>query len=578
VPDPSAPVEPVTSAQPPDPIHLPPPNSLQPPERWLSPVAFREGRIELASWAGRPFAVIDGEPIPLAAGRVVERDPSLAVGLMPDKIAFASSHELVAFGGTYVVYAEHFERSSSRYFDYVRAHDRWSPIEQSNRGGDPRVETHYGAFVETGGALLGLRRHVIQSELWDYGDEDDPSMTARLRKVGRELSQAPRGFVVLAGSPKRVPALPKGWDASDAVATASGELVALGFRHRTSFDGEHGPARVLSWAAGASEAVVSELPGLRDPSIHELGIWATGDAVLVGGLRELPNADDQPYLAVRGRDGSFAEVELPAVDERVASATITPNGELWIVTGGWNYARERPCECLWRKPVDGAWEEVELGLVSLFRDDEQRWAHVLTEQSWFEVPPGSPPRLYPAARAVMWAGEAIWVTAELGPSYPTASERVLADPRTVLFSSMPVEPRELIATDQLFDERIDRRVAASNFTPGANDCRTFHMVVADDPDGAGQEFVEQLLARVEQLRKHATIDNEDGWASANLVYVGELDGRAQLIIEANGWNSKSARALVDGFAQILGRPLALDCRPRKLLRLVERLQVARRRR
>jgi hypothetical protein len=173
----------------------------------------------------------------------------------------------------------------------------------------------------------------------------------------------------------------------------------------------------------------------------------------------------------------------------------------------------------------------------------------------------------------MWAGGAIWLTAELGPSYPTARERVLADARTLLFASVPVETAsELIPTDQLFDERIDRQVATANLTPGSDLCRTFHMVVVDDPDHDGRELHEQFVARLEQLEDIATIDNEDGWASAGVVYVGELDGRTQLIVEANGWNPKSATALADGFAQVLGRPLALDCRPRKLIRLVERFR------
>ncbi|HLT39944.1 MAG TPA: hypothetical protein VK034_26870, partial [Enhygromyxa sp.] len=176
-------------------------------------------------------------------------------------------------------------------------------------------------------------------------------------------------------------------------------------------------------------------------------------------------------------------------------------------------------------------------------------------------------------REVAWAGGAIWVTAELGPSYPTAREFVLADPRMVLLSSVPVDaPRELIATDQLFDERVDRRVADGNFTPGSDDCRTFHMLVVDDPDGDGRELHDRLLARLDRLADVATLDNEDGWASASMIYIGELDGRAQLIVEASSWNPRSAVALADGFAQVLEQPLALDCRPRKLLRAIERFR------
>src|SRR5690606_33145424 len=134
-------------------------------------------------------------------------------------------------------------------------------------------------------------------------------------------------------------------------------------------------------------------------------------------------------------------------------------GELWIVTGARNYASEQPCACLWRKPIDGEWTAVELEPLSLFPDDQQRWAHALAEQTWIEVPPGSPPPLYPAARSVQWAAGALWLTAELGPSYPTARERPLADARTVLFSSVPVgDPSELIATDKLHDERVDQQV------------------------------------------------------------------------------------------------------------------------
>lgn len=576
-PEVEAPTEPPTIVAPPA-VIVPP--KLDAPEpstpQLLTPVAFREGRIELAAWADRAYAVIDGEPIPLQAGQAVARDPSLGLGLGPDKQVFAGSHELLAFASTHVVYAEHFERAGSAYFGYAWSGDRWAPIVWPSRGKDPRIETHYTAIVATGDALLGLRRHAIRSELWDYGDEDDPSMQARLQQIGRELGKAPRGFEVLAGSPSRTPKLPKGFDAGDAVATSRGEIVALGHRHRTGLDDESGPARILSWAPGESEATIDELPGLADPFLHQLGIWASGDSLLIGGLRDLPGDDDQPYLAGRDGDGGWTELalDLPmTVRERVASATVTPTGELWIVTGAWNYASNQPCRCLWRKPADGAWQAVTLEPGSLFRDAEPRWAHVLTEQTWIEVPAGSPPPRYPAARSVLWAGGAIWVTAELGPSYPTARELVLADPRTVLFASVPVDaPRELIATDRLFDERVDRRVADANFTPGSDDCRTFHMRVVDDPDGAGRDVQQLLVARLDRLEDVAMLDNDDGWARASMIYVGELDGRPQLIVEASGWNPKSAVALADGFAQVLERPLALDCRPRELVRIIERFR------
>lgn len=576
--EPALAVEPITATLPASANAEPQPQPSAP--ALLSPVAFREGRIELAAWADQPFALIDGEPIPLLAGQPVRRDARLALGLAADKASFASTHELVAFGGSladdpsaHLVFAEHFERANTEYFSYARTRERWQPIAMPSRDTDPRIEIHYGAFVETGGALLGLRRPVIRSGLWDWGDADDPSMDRRLKKIGVELGKLPRGFEVLAGSLAHKPALPNGWDASDAISLADGTIVALGYRHRTSLDGEHGPARVLSWAPGQIEATSSELPNLVDPSIHALSLSATDTEVFIAGLRELPNADDRPYLARRELDGSWTEValELPGVNERVSSATITPSGELWIVTGGWNYASEQPCSCLWRKPVDGGWQAVELEPVSLFRDDEPRWAHVLSEQNWIEVPAGSSPRLLPAARRVAWAGGALWVTAELGPSYPTARDRVLADPRTVLFASVPVATAsELIATDRLFDERVDRRVAQANPTPGSDGCRTFHMVITDDPDGDGRDAYVELLGRIEQLDAVATIERDDGWGSASMIYVGELDGRAQLVVEANGWNPLSAIALADGFAQVLGRPLALDCRPRAMVRPVQR--------
>lgn len=571
-------VEPVHSETPEQP-EVSEPSSTRAP-KLLHPIAYREGLIELAPWDASIFALIEGEPIPLLAGQPVAREPSLALGLRADKSSFASTHELIAFGGIdgigHVVYAEHFERSSSAYFGYARIDDRWRPLEVASRGDDPRIETHYGAIVRTPDALLGLRRLVIRSELWDWGDADDPGMDARLQKLGRELSKAPRGFVVLDGSPQRIPELPKGHDASDAVSLADGTIVALGYRHRTSLDDEHGPARVLSWAPGAVEAEQHELPGLIDPPIHTLALWSANDAVLVGGLRDIPGGDDQPYLAMRERDGSWTEValQLPiAVRERVASATVTAAGELWLVTGARNYAREQPCACLWRRPIDGEWTAVELEPLSLFPDDQQRWAHVLAEQTWIEAPAGAPPPRYPAARQVQWAADALWLTAELGPSYPTARERPLADPRTVLFSSVPVaSASELIATDKLHDERVDRRVKDANFTPGSDDCRTFHMVVTDDPDGDGRSAYEQLLGQLDQLEDIATIERDDGWASASMIYVGKLDGRPQLIVEANSWNPPSARALADEFAQMLGRPLTLDCRPRTLLRPVQRFR------
>ncbi len=535
-------------SQPPAAPESPAPQLLAPPKsaasepaapRLLHPIAFREGSIELASWADQAFALIDGEPIPLIPGQAPAREPALGRGLAPDKAYFASTHELVAFGGSLagdaqLVYAEHLVGTGSSYVHYAREGEAWVRRPLASRGGELRIETHYGAIVATGGALLGLRRHTIRSELWTYGDDGDPRLAAELDKLGRALGKTKRGFVVLGGALERVPALPQGFDASDAVSTPAGDIVALGYRHRAELDGEDGPARLLSWAPGETDATILELPGLPEPAIHELGLWASGAQVLVGGLRELPGPDDRPYLALREHDGSWREVELelPAtVHERVFAAASTPEGELWIVTGAYNYASEAPCRCLWRKPIAGAWEEVALESVAPVRDAQPRWAHVFGEQTWIEIPPAPARRLVPAARSVLAAGGAIWVGAELGPSYPSV-DPILGDPRTVVFASVPVPaPVELIATDQLQDERHDRRVATTTFTPGSDDCRTFTLVVVEDPDGEGRETLARLQASLDALRDAATLEREDGWASASMIYVGELDGRAQLVVE-----------------------------------------------
>jgi len=548
----------------------------------LSPVAFREGPIALARWADQGFAFIDGEPIPLTAGRGLVRDPTLGVGLASDPTAHGSRHELVAFGGTltgdaptaHLSLAQHFDRAGSEHFTYTRAAHGWARVELPKRGGAIAIQAHYSAFVEVGGALLGLRRYTIFNELWDF-DQDDGDLEKQLRELDRELAKAPRGFTVLAGATQIIPALPKGMDATAAVVTSAGEIVALGHHTRTRTDADIGPARVLTWAAGASEATVTELPGLHDPSIHGLAIWAADDTVLVGGLRDIPDADDPPYLAVREPDGSWAEIPmaLPGVlNERVASATRTPSGELWAVVGAWNYATPKPCPCLWRKPTDGPWELVELAPVALFDDAGPRWVHVRSQQEWIEVPGGATPRLYPAALELLWASGALWVTAELGPSYPTSDDYGFDHQRTILYSSAPVSaPGELIASHELVDERVDQRVAKANFVPGSDDCRNFSMLIVDDPDGAGRDAYNQILPRLASLAKVAAIERADGWASASIIYVGTLDGQPQLVAEASSWNPPSAVALADGFAQVLGRRPVLDCRPRKLVRVVATL-------
>lgn len=586
-PGPSAPLEPageLPQAQ----VEAPAPAQAQ-AQALLSPVAFREGPIGLASAGGQAFAFLDGEPIPLSPGQAVARDPTLGPGLLPKGALHGGSRELVAFAGTlrgeaptaHLVVAEHFERASSDYTVYTRQPDRWVGLDVPKRGGDLTIKPYYSSLIETEGALLGtegallgLRRYTVYSEYWDYGDPDDPDIEEQLRKLDDELAKLPRGFAVLAGSPPTIPALPPGMDASLAIAIGAGEgreLIALGYRHRLRFDDEPGPARLLTWAAGASEARVSELPGLADPSVHDLRLWAAGDTALVGGLRDILEADDRPYLARREPDGRWAEIplELPGVDERVASASQTPSGELWVVTGAWNHASAEPCRCLWRKPKDGPWALVELEPVSLFRDAEPRWVHLLGEQSWVEVPGGTPPRLYPAARELVWAEGALWLTAELGQTYPTSSAQLLGDLRSLLYSSVAVaSAAELIATDQLYDERFDRRATNAQLVPGSDDCQNFYMLIAEDPEGAGREAHDQLLAELPALAKIATIDNADSWASATMAYVGTLDGRPQLVIEASSWNPKSALALVDGFARVLGRRPTLDCRPRKLVRVI----------
>ena len=301
-----------------------------------------------------------------------------------------------------------------------------------------------------------------------------------------------------------------------------------------------------------------------------------------------PGAVDEPYLARREPDGSWVEVPLalPGVHERVASAAATPSGELWIVTGTRNYASEAPCPCLWRRSPDAddpdAWEPVALGSIEPFPDDEPRWAHVLTEQSWIEVPAAVAPRLYPAARELVWADDALWVTAELGRAYPGAAEPVFADPRMILYSSVPLPagaaPTELPATDRLYDERWDRLVRETDpgLVPGSDACQTFTVVLVDDADGAGREVAAGVLEQLPAIRAASTLEAEDRWASASMLYLGrhldEPEGTVQLVLEANAWSPRSATGLADALALALGRRPSLDCRPRAMVSAVERLR------
>jgi hypothetical protein len=591
----------------------------------LHPVGFREGHIALAyasasasDGASRAYALIDGEPIALVAGQAPVREPSHARGLLPDKAYFAGTHELLAFGGqlpgsgdstapglgAWLVYAEHSDHAASAYFSYAWTDEGWQPrAAVRERGGARsaglRVETHTAALVVSEGALLGLRRPTLRSDLWEFGD-DDPSLGAALARAGGALAKAPRGFEVLAGPPPTaLPSLATGWDARDAISIPDGTLVALAFRHRSSLDGDDGPARIATWAPGARTAQLVELPGLPEASALELdlhlGHWdsssgqdQSGALVLVGGLRDLPGPIDEPYLAAREHDGTWVEIPLalPGVHERVSAATATPSGELWIVTGARNYASEAPCPCLWRRPAGSEiWEPVTLGPFTgssgaEFRDDQPRWAHVLPEQRWIEIPAANTPPLYPAARELAWADGAIWVTAELGRAYPSA-EPVLGDPRMVLYASVAlpagVAATELPATDQLYDQRVAQRVAQTPaIKPGSDTCQTFNVVLVDDPDGAGRELANDLLEQLPALAAAATVEAEDRWASASMIYVGrELDPitrPSQLVMEASAWSPRSADALADALVGILGRRPALDCRPRAMIRAIESLR------
>jgi hypothetical protein len=537
----------------------------------LTPVAFREGSIELAAGVDEGYALLEGEPIPLRVGEALTRDPALARGLLPDKRLFDSRHALVAFAGSpatgmVVSLGEHHERAASEYFAYARSSTtEWTPLELP---GDAELPGYYRSLVATEDVVLGLRRLVVDGAAWDYEDEGDPAIRQALARQARAWAKAPRGFAVLLGAPAVVPSLPKGWDAGEAVMTGHGEVLALGHELRRHPTADDGPARLLRWAPGEATPSVAELPGLTDASIHDLGLWVGADTALVGGIH-----GGRPYLARDEGDGWIeVPLDLPtAPRERVGSATATDTGELWIVIGAHNCAGDRPCACLWRRPGDGAWELVELEPVTLFADAEPRWVHVLPEQRWIEVGAGSPPPRWPAARTLLWAGGGLWLTADAGPSYPTHDGSILADRRTLLYASaaVTVTPRELIATDRLYDERVDRRVTAANFTPGSDDCPTFTMRITDDPEGSGAARYQALLDHLAQLDAVSTLEGDADWASASMVYIGELDGRAQLVVEASSWNPRSAVALADGFAAILGHRVDLDCRPRAMLRPIK---------
>lgn len=534
-------------------------------------VALREGSLALHDG----WLLLDGEPVEIdAEGRLV-RDPAFARGLEP-LLRDSSDATTLAFvgdprGSAFVTTALDHDRAATEY--QVQAHegDAWKPITPSKA----LTVEFYPAYLRRGEAILGLRAYAPNPSSEIANDEDSGSNPALLAA----LAKAKPGFVQLAGPSQPLPSLPEGVDLANAATSSDGTLYAITRRPPPrSVDDEDDPEwapQLLVWKPDASQPIALGLPEAEG---EKFTLSSAGDRVLIGGS----TAADKPYLLV-ARGETIEQVSEGFAGKLtnsgwVRSATRSPTGELWMSVGEWPEADRDLPQSLWhRSPDSTEWTRVALALPSAEQVEagKPRWVFFHYERRWYElarlaVPDevsGQPAEA--AATQVAWIGGALWIVADLGDALEGSEAIGSADVRRSGLYTTRVGPSPLVTLPS-FDAQIVEQLAnqpASKDKPGKGKCYRFSIVLAAAPREGDGLSPEQLAA----LEAGAMLDDEDDYASLELLYVGELAGQRELVISAAAGTPKLAEALHDLVATTLGTKPTLDCRPRAMVRAIREL-------
>jgi hypothetical protein len=548
----------VPEATPPDETEAPPSAPASP----LHVVAVREGPIELLRDRDALVPVLDGEPLPLLDG-VPTRGRDGSRGLGSSRHAYVFESPTLAFAGrlepsqtAWLTAAQHFERATSVYEVY-RNRNQGQGWELLDLRKGPLV-AYYAAFVERGGALLGLRSWANDPEQ-DAFEFEDPRADVYVRAAKRATAKAGHGFVHLSGTKTAMPKVPARMRPFAAVASSDGTLHALAREHGKSGE-EH--VLMLVWPPGVSTAERVPLPGAKAP---ELELSASGEWVLAFGADYDGEGGRTSYLAVgRGTEWQQVPVSVPArapdPPVTITGAARAADGELWITIGErWTAGAVDP---LWRKPSEGPWTSVPLPeLDGWFSRDEavvfDAWD--ISNEPWLamERPPTTTAL---RGTALVWADDAVWVVIEAGDAYGEDAGMISQVPRSLLLSTRPAAsaPATLPPSAQLRLEQ--RNHARAGVKPGTPECEELTLLLG------APALVDQQPGVVSAV---AALQTDGGDWSITQIYVGELDGAKVLAVGATALSPGGAAELHRAVAKVTGFEPTADCRIPTFERMVQ---------
>lgn len=523
----------VREREPPRPPSHPPSNALNdefpllPPGPAPRPRALvaRDGPMTLIHGHEHALLVVDGEPIVLGPSgpqhtslRGLEplADTELdmrVVGFveLPSGDAYLATHLVEPRGG---FRASHVLR---------RRADTWTLLPDVRVG--PLVgSTH--ALVEREGVVFELRTHRPDPQL--EGDDEAHAITL--------LEDWPPRFVALEGSAP-APTLPPSGHVDDLVSDPEGRLYAL-WREPSDAGDWAGEPKLLVWPPDRSEPDIVELPDAA--AIEHVRLAISGFEVLLFGT--------QRYLAIaRGREVRRIRVVLPEpaegdpladLGDEIGHAVLAPTGELWISIDSGSTTQG----AVWHRAPNEGWGHVELPRPGAELDPPTRWAFVAGAWTELAVEPGQRPEVY----AMAWSQGRMWIHAALHLQH---ADGLLLLERELLYGVGGAA----LASEVL--PPLDRRWFARALAAPRDTCRFVSLVLGE------RESLTRRQRSVLQAHRERLGDDA-------IVYLGVLEGRRELVVQARRAADADTRALARELGEALGLEVHVDCRPRDFVALV----------
>lgn len=515
--------EPPPPAAPADPPPLPP--DVPPPA--FSLALLRDGPLHLRSVGERALLLIDGEVVPLGPdGPARDGRPSVATSDRP--LAYAETPS----GEAWLVTGWTNPRAGG--LRDVAVHHllagRWTTLPP---GGQPGLLQYYSPLLVRGETVLGQHAAAIDGDL-----EDDTAAEAAAKAA---FARAPRGFVRLSGpADDIVPVIPEGWTVGEAAVAADGTIYGLAHR------GDTATTAVLAWSRDHSEPATIAVPPDLPPRAR---LTVTGRCLLLAG---------SPRYLLVGRGGALERGDAwqrVTVDLSESTnfgvdpgpALCTDAGELWLtLTEEVDYGPQRR---LLHRSAAGAWRPITLPPPDERLVPEHGW--IFDSKGWVEgwPQPGYDTPAY--VHALAWDGQRLWVLADFG-RLVSDGDWLPGDRMALYVGDALTRPPTVLPA---IWERTLEHALGDRRAPG--DCATFTIALGtttpDDPQRAA-------------LRALATTSDDGG---VDLLYLGELDGRRELVVQASAYDRASATRLARKVGAAVGARVKADCRARRLIEAVE---------